>query len=72
MFEAIGGILSGLFGGNKKAKATAASLAALSTKVNVLEAENTKQTKTITYLAIGLAVVTAVIIFLVVLKKRRG
>ena len=72
MFEAIGGILSGLFGGNKKAKAAAASLAALSTKVNVLEAENTKQTKTITYLAIGLAVVTAVIIFLVVLKKRRG
>jgi len=71
MFEVIGGILGGIFGGNKKAKATAASLASLSNKVTLMEAENTKQSKTILYLGIGLAVVIAVVVFIVVLKKRR-
>ena len=71
MFEAIGGILGGIFGGKKKAKQTAASLAALSTKVDLMAAENTKQSKTILYLGIALAVIVGVVVLIVVLKKRR-
>jgi hypothetical protein len=71
MFEAIGGILGGLFGGNKKAKQTAATVAALSQKVALMNAENVKQSKTILYLGIGLAAVVAVVIFIIVLKRRK-
>jgi hypothetical protein len=64
----VGAIAPGLGGGGKKTKA---QLASLSQKVDLLQAENVKQSKTITYLLIGLGVVIAVVVLIVVLKKRR-
>ena len=64
----VGAVVPGLSGGSKKTKA---ELAALSQKVNLLQAENVKQSKTITYLLIGLGVVVLVVVLFVVLKKRR-
>lgn len=72
MFEAIGGLISGLFGGNKKAKKTAQQLAIVSQKVDVLVAENAEQSKMIKWLLIGLAAVAVVVFFFVFLRKRRG
>ena len=69
----ISGILSGLkglFGGGSKKK-TKAALAQLNQAVITLSDENKKQSKIIMYLAIGLGVVVLIVLFFVVLKKRR-
>ena len=71
LFGAIGSFLGGIFGGNKKAKQTAAQLAAVSAKVDILAAENVKQTSEIKWLLIGLGLLAAFVIFFIYLKKRR-
>ena len=55
-------------GGSKK---TSAQLKALSDKVDIMQAENTQQTKLIGYIAIGVAILAVIVIVFVVLKKRR-
>ena len=52
-------------------KATKKQLADLNTQVDVLAQSQAAKKKTITYLMIGLGVLAAVIVFFVVLKKRR-
>lgn len=61
--------ITGLFGGGKKK--TKAALADLQNKVNVLAQENEKQSKLILYLGVGLVAVVGIVVFIVVLKKRR-
>ena len=68
--KAIAGV-AGISIGGGTSKKTTAQLNVLSQKVDIMAAENTKQSKLILYIGIGVAVLAFIIIFFVVLKKRR-
>ena len=68
--KAVAGV-AGINIGGGTSKKTTAQLNVLSQKVDIMAAENTKQSKLILYIGIGVAVLAFIIVFFVVLKKRR-
>lgn len=69
--KAVAGVVGINIGGSGTSKATTAQLTALQQKVDVMAAENVKQSNLIMYLAIGVGVLALIIVVFVVLKKRR-
>ena len=65
----VGAVVPGLSGGSKKTKAAVAELQG---NVNKLYAENQQQSKMIMLLVIGVGVLAFVVVFFVLLKRRRG
>lgn len=64
-------VVGSFLGGKKSSKATTAQLNVLTQKVDIMAAENAKQSKLILYIGIGVAVLAFIIVFFVVLKRRR-
>lgn len=73
-WAALGSVVGGLFGGGggkKQSKANATQIQQLTTQLNLVKAENEKQSAMIKWIFIGLGILAVVIVFIFFIRSKR-